>query len=516
MLLSLLFIASAALSVHPWYYLMLTIAQLVFVPIALHLIWRKKSVRYFLFSVPAYLSVFFLQILEETNMDWLLAAIYLCFTIAVAGKGLRRFLSRGFSRLEEFSIDMGMIYLAIGGIWFFAHITEIDTGFSPILTWLTAIHFHYSSFLLPIFVGLLGRIAKPKGYRVITTILLIAPLIVALGITFSPWLELLSVLMYVVGIYGLIAICWSTNFTNSWAKAFVMLSFIAIGVTILFSLLYALGTVFGYFGVGIDFMLRFHGFFNCVIFGLGGLIGWWLWTPASREGYSFPISSIRGKWSIGERILEGNKTSELYSGLVDNMSIYIDRKKLAPTISDFYENTNNYRLFASVRWHSWFKPLAAVYHLFSKRVQQLNLPLSQEELEMTGNIVSIVDGREKTRAWVRKIKEEVIFVALYSFHHTSEKTYMNIALPLPWSSMIGVLELRQSKRKLTLTSQATVDSDAGIYLALGKNLFKLPIHERFEVKETSPKHLSALHRMWIFGVPFLTITYRIQGPIQKS
>lgn len=86
---------------------------------------------------------------------------------------------------------------------------------------------------------------------------------------------------------------------------------------------------------------------------------------------------------------------------------------------------------------------------------------------------------------------------------------MNIALPLPWSTMAGVLDLQQVDDELELTSKSNQASDAGIYLAIHNYLPKLPIEEIFRVKQTNAGTLSANHTMWIFGVPFLKITYRI-------
>ena len=128
---------------------------------------------------------------------------------------------------------------------------------------------------------------------------------------------------------------------------------------------------------------------------------------------------------------------------------------------------------------------------------------------MTGDIIAVEDGRLKTRAWLRKIGSDVIFVALYSLHEKDEKTYMNIALPLPFSSMTGILELReQDNLNLLLTSSGSDNSDAGIYLSFNKYVFKLPLHEQFLIEEICGQ-LSAKHRMKIFSIPFLSIDYTI-------
>ncbi|GGA43920.1 YndJ family protein [Psychrobacillus lasiicapitis] len=501
-----LFIVAVIFTVGPLYFLMLTVAQLLFVPVTLQLILKKEKRFYYYFAIPAFLSIFILQVTPQTKLDVVFAAIYLLFTFVVALFGFGRFIRRGFIYLEEFAIDAAMMYLFIGGMWFFAYIAEIDTGFSPLLTWLTGIHFHYSSFLLPVFIGFLGRFYKTTGYKFVCTIILISPIVVALGITFAPWLEVVSVLLYIIGIYGLIVLTLKATFPRTLQKIGVLVSFGSLGVTIIFSLLYAARVT----AVHIDFMLRFHGLVNCVLFALCGMISWAIVTPSSKEqGWHFPISKITGTHKIGEQILTKHKGKQQYKGLVDDMDIYVKKNNLPSTIIDFYENTTDYKLFSEVYWHSWFKPFAAVYRKISKKIQQLNLPFNNKQMEMTGDIIAIEDGRVKTRAWVRKIEKDVIFVALYSSHQTNDKAYMNIALPLPWSSMIGILELHRHGEKLLLTSKGAAESDAGIYLAFGKSIFKLPLQEQFIIEEIKEGQLYAKHQMRIFSFRFLTINYAI-------
>ena len=504
-----LFAISAFFTVNPWYFLMLSVAQILFVPLTLQLILQVELRLYYV-VLPAIFSVIVLQITNETSFDIVLATIYLLYTLAIAVYGIRRFLQRGFAHIEEFAIDAGFMYLFMGGIWFFTFETGIDTGFSPMLTWLTVIHFHYSSFLLPIFIGLVGRLYKPKSYPFLTTIVLVSPLVVAAGITFSPWLELVSVLLYIIGIYGFIVLSLKVPFTSWIQKILVTVSFGALGITIIFSLLYAVGNAFGVFQVTIEFMLKFHGFFNCVLFGLCGLVGWSILTPGSPYStWNFPVSLIKGRFVIGEQIVETNKGTQSYNGLVDDMGVYVNRNNVQASIIDFYENTKQYQLYSEVHWHTWFKPFAVVYGNISKKIQQLNLHYSSRKMEMTGDIIAVEDGRLKTRAWLRKIGSDVIFVALYSLHEKDEKTYMNIALPLPFSSMTGILELReQDNLNLLLTSSGSDNSDAGIYLSFNKYVFKLPLHEQFLIEEICGQ-LSAKHRMKIFSIPFLSIDYTI-------
>lgn len=518
-----LFLITVIFAEHSWYFLLLTAAQLVFVPITLYLVMEKEAwiTRiYSYIAYPAFGAIVLLQLTDQTKWDGWLAGIYLVFTIMVSIYGLTRFLQRGFSHLAEFSIDLGMMYLWIGGAWYFAHEANLDTGFSYIIRWLTGIHFHYASFLLLIFMGLLGRKIQSSFYQVLCSIIFVSPIIVALGITFSRWLELVSVLFYIIGIYGLIYLSYQEQFASPLQKWLIRGSFSAVGISILFSLIYALGNVWGAYTISIDFMLNFHGVTNGVGFALLGLIGWSLDTPNSQfMGWNFPISQIRGGKKVGEEILKQivDPQESVPKGLVDDLRIFeadIDVDSLAPTISDFYVYTNRYRLWAIVRWNTWFRPVASIYRACSKRFGQINLPISKKQVEMVGNIKPIqvkLDGRSKPRAWIRKIDEEVVFVALYSVHQSHGRTYMNIALPLPRSTMIGILELQQVGRDLLITSKrSTPDADSGIYLTFHQYVWKLPIEERFQIREVGDGSIEAHHRMWVCGIPFLNIEYQIE------
>ncbi|MCG3420384.1 YndJ family protein [Oceanobacillus jordanicus] len=515
-----LFLILTLFGTGPWYYLLLSIAQLVFVPLTLHLLGKAEQRFFRILPYAALLgltAVFLLEMTQRTPWDIVLALFYLAFTILVTCFGAKRLLQRGFARFEEFMIDIGCMYLAIGGAWYFASVVQLDTGFSPILTWLTGIHFHYASFLLPVFAGFLGRLNQNRFYKMAGIAILLAPILVAVGISYAVVLELLGVMLYMIGIYSLITLAWKTSFSRSIQAWLIRLSFSALGISILFSLCYAFGNMTGVFYVSIDFMLRFHGVMNGVVFAMVGLIGWMINCPRPKAMHrSFPVSRIRGKRVIGEKVLATIQVEHTYNGLVDSMHIYepqIERESLSKSVIDFYENTNDYRLFSQVKWHGWFKPFAWIYQHISKRIGQLNLPFSSKEVEMTGRIIGIsetVDGRTKPRVWLRKVNEETIFVAIYSFHEGEDRTYMDIALPLPGSTMIGTLALQNKHGNLQLTSKQQENAQqAGIYLAVGRQVLTLPLEETFVVGEEQEGSLRATHKMRIFSIPFLTINYRI-------
>ncbi|KPB05998.1 YndJ family protein [Bacillus sp. CHD6a] len=491
------------------YLLMLTAAQLIFVPLMLQLLVEIKR-KHIIFTWMTMLSVFLLAVVPSSAGQIALAFIYLMFTFLVALYGVKRFFQRGFTNWAEISIDIGLMYLFVGGLWFFAYIAGIDTGFSPLITWLTAIHFHYSAFLYPISLGFFGRLHNSNLYPFIVVSILAGPMLVAIGITFWPLLEFISVLVYIFAIYCLIFLAFRTRFATNLQALFIRLSYVALGITIIFSLLYAANSAFGSWFVSIDFMLMFHGFFNCVVFGMVGVLGWVMAPPPSKQAdWNFPVSKIRGK-------LKG--AGEQRPGLVENLSDFVDVKALPYAIVHFYEKTERYQLVASVKWSAWFKPLAWCYKWISTKMQQLNLPISSTPTEMTYTIRAVdssIDGRKNPRAWVRQVENQTVFVAIYSQHETEGRTYMNIALPLPYSSMIGVLQLdAEDVGSLVLSSEGK--GDPGVYLAVGRTIFKLPLSEHFIIKEKRAGVLTAEHNMKIFGVPFLRVDYRIDEKIDSE
>jgi hypothetical protein len=501
-----LFFISYFFSEQAGYSYYLTVAQLVFVPSLLQMVVYLRNLDKVIIAV-GMVAVTALNFNMSYSAELAGAVMYLLVTFWIASKGVDRFLKRGFTNTAELMIDLGLVYLAIGGMWFLAYIGKFDTGFSEMTTWLTAIHFHYSAFMLCISVGLLGRIQMTKLYKVCALILATGPMTVAIGITFSHTIEIISVSLYVGAVYALTYFAFRLKFPLVQALI-VRIPFVTLCATILGSFLYAYGNFSGNKVVTIPDMLNFHGFLNCLLFGSFTVMGWALHVPATKQReFSFPVSNIRGKLK---------NSGDPYRGLVDQLQDYAEMGELPVEIVAFYERTENFQLFASVKWASWFKPLAFIYQFISRKMGQLNLPFSPAQVEMTGEVFLVdeqLDGRSKPRVWKRRIGTDIVFVAIYSKHQSDGKTYMNIALPLPFSSMHGILQLTTENGRLHLTSKG--NGDAGTYLALGRYVFKLPLHENFEICERNG-HLAALHDMTLFGLHFLHIDYDIREKISRK
>lgn len=481
-------------------YYYLTLAQLLFVPIIVEqLVALKKWEK--IIIINGQLAVTTLFFSENEIVVILCVLLYLLSTIIVAWQGIGRFLRRGFVNTAEVMIDIGLIYIVMGGFWFLAYHLQLNTGFSPMITWLTAIHFHYSAFLLCISVGLIGRLHMTRFYRFCCIVIAAGPMFVAIGITFSRIIEMVAVSLYVIAIFSIcfFAVKWKLPREQ---RLLIRGAFLTLCFTIIWSFLYAFGNLTGTELVSIPDMLAFHGILNCLFFGGMIVLAWSLSIPPTKQkDFSFPVSKIRGKLPI---------LTQPHTGLVDDMGDLIEIEEIPPLISTFYEQTIKFELTASVKWATWFKPIAFFYQFISKKIGQLNLPYSSKPVVMDGQILKIdesLDGRQKPRVWQRTIDGQPVFKAIYSIHWNEDQCYMNIALPLPMSTMHGVLKPSTKNKRLYLTSNA--QGDAGTYLTFGDYTLQLPLHEYFVIQEEQGK-LKATHDMTLFGLSFLHIDYHIQ------
>ncbi|WP_270340609.1 YndJ family protein [Bacillus mobilis] len=459
------------------------------------------------------------------------ALLWFVYTGIVALFGVSRLLERGWKPLEETAIDSAFMYLFLGGCWFVASVAKLSImHFSSDIVLLTAAHFHYSAFLLPLSAGLIGRKRekRSKVYDAIMFIIVISPMTVAIGITYSRVFEFFAVFLYLCAIYGYGMYVWRTKFNAISAKVLLIISFSTLMVTIMFSLIYSYGNLKHVLTITIAQMVWIHGVVNGIGVALPAFVGWLIEKSAPNyKYYGKAMSRLRGNVTVGEAFLHNRNLieSKEYKGLVDKMNDFhseaFDISKIPLSVIRFYENTIEYELQSYIKWNRWFRPLAFFYEKMSKRVGQIHLGMGGKWETMHGSIVGIIDekdGREGVRAWLRKNDVgESIFVALYSKHTYKNETYMNIGLPLPYSNMTGILKLYNKSNVLIITSKLRSNGkgDEGIYLHTRFFTIRLPLAETFIIKERTDHILEANHRMWIFGVKFLEIDYEIKKIEEK-
>lgn len=512
---------------------------LFFVPGIFPFVFRQSPVRAAQFMenglIQCYPVAAFFAVLALVTEVGGFALIWWMYTVFNALYAILRLWETKIHRIEETSVLFGLIYLAGGGFWFFAYAAHLQImQFGPLIILLTAVHFHYSAFLIPIFNGLLGRTIRKHRmlYSWITWVILLSPLLIALGITYSKTLDVIAVSIYMAAIYLHAFLVFTAAFRTKTGTFLIRLSSAVLMITIAFSMIYSFGVFRQEVTLTINQMIWIHGFVNAFGVILPALIGWRIEDAKPFDADSVKtFSRIYGKRKIGEEFLANiqAENNARYSGLVDDMGSLRSKdfspEKLAPLILSFYEQTIEYNIKAKVTWSTWFRPLAIVYEWFSRRIGQIHLSTNPDWYRMYSKIKGVhskKDGREKVRAWIRtNEKNETIFTALYSVYRSNGEGYMNISLPLPFSSMTGILKPYHHQQKLVLTSRRRKSraGDEGIYLQTRVGTCPLPLSETFLIEAAHDNKLTAVHHMWLFRIKFLTVHYsitHINQPIERT
>jgi hypothetical protein len=186
--------------------------------------------------------------------------------------------------LEELSIDAGLAYVTVGSGWLFLSRCGLNPlGFSDAIVLLTAVHFHYAGFTAPILTGLAGRKLKHvkpsllKFFRIAAVGVIAGPPLVAIGITFSRAIEMLSAFVLAS---SLLILAWLTFFAivpalkSRVAQLLLIISANSVLVTMIFACVYAVGRYRAVETLTIPLMAQVHGAPNAFGFVLCGLLAW--------------------------------------------------------------------------------------------------------------------------------------------------------------------------------------------------------------------------------------------------
>ena len=135
-----------------------------------------------------------------------LASAWVILNMLVALFGLARLTSRSAHSLEELSINAGLLYLPVAGVWLVIYRLGIQPfGYGEMIILLTAVHFHFAGFAAPIIAGMSGRVLVrgqyPRKVFAVSVLGIVSAMpLVAAGITFTPWLGFIGSLLLTVGL----------------------------------------------------------------------------------------------------------------------------------------------------------------------------------------------------------------------------------------------------------------------------------------------------------------------------
>jgi hypothetical protein len=185
-------------------------AVLVVVPLGLALVPppSDKSFSFWLYNVAVVLRSYAaaLTVISFFFEKGALAAALVCGTliayIMIALYAVTRLIARGGPYpLPELSIDAGLLYLPVAGVWLVVYrLGEQPFGYGETIILLTVVHFHFAGFAAPIIAGMNGRVLAstefPQRIYAFAVFGIIAAMpLVAAGITLSPVVGLIGTLL---------------------------------------------------------------------------------------------------------------------------------------------------------------------------------------------------------------------------------------------------------------------------------------------------------------------------------
>lgn len=534
----------------------LTLGPLVIVPLVLSMIstptrggrvslWYKLgAVMHPMASILAVVAL----LLPAASDTAFFAIPYVIETAVLALFGLSRFIGRGFGSLDEVCIDAGLLYLPIGGAWWFATSAGWTLGFSPLIVELTAVHFHFAGFAIGAMAGLMGR-AVPRGasavrrvYRVGAVVAITAPILIGLGIALSPVVEMIaaSALTAAMTALGFLLIVYAApRCPCPISRLLLGIAGFSLTVPMALALLFAIGEFRGVLIVDLQTMAIGHGLLNAFGFALCGLTGWRLSPSATRcAAPGVPLSKLSTGWRVGADhfdraglVIPGRHIA----GIVTNLDAYahagFDPSTVHGSVRRFYEHTEEFAIHVQAEWSPGFRLAGRLFRRLAQSIGQLNLPLdSVSDSEMRSRLFMIdptADGRETSRVWVRTYPtDHPAYVAVYSLHCFESTPYMNIAFPLPGGNLSSVLRMdpvpgSPGALQLSTLPAAEHNGDEGVYFVNRWLTVRLPLNETITVWPSGiapcnvnrglerPDMVYARHDMWLFGVRYLRIEYEL-------
>jgi len=471
----------------------------------------------------------------------ILASVWVVQALLVALLGALRLLRRGLGPVSELAVDAGHLYLPIGATWLLASRVPYPLmGFNDLIVLLTAAHFHFAGLSAPVVVGQVGRLIEPASrmaplYRHGAIWVSAAPILVAIGITWSPLLE---VVMACLLAWGILVVAFVTVIhvapRGGWhlvlgGGALVLLLTMALAVV------YAVGEYLERPFLLIPRMAELHGAVNAIAYAVVSLVALRMLSPRRLLVVEdVPLMPVPGRRRIGPRFFDervGAEATALVPSLAEMMRVEHPEAEPSPDVAAFYERTTSLKLLCAPEWRGGFRLPGRLFVAFARRMQQLVLPVAEEPHEILSALHELPDAPlEDARIGgavtsVRTYGDgSAMYVAVYAAHEDGLARYMNIAMPLPLGTFCSVLRAEPLAEGGLRLGSARVRGHEGLWWRVGPFVIRLPLRETLVAHAASSESgaqiplrglcaddavMVAEHRFHLFGLPCLALSYVI-------
>jgi hypothetical protein len=231
---------------------------------------------------------------------------------------------------------------------------------------------------------------------------------------------------------------------------------------------------------------------------------------AEREGLVFDTQSPERGLLPSIAVLDGP----------DFESTQLDER-----VADFYRRTSRYSFGVSSFWSGGLRPFARLISvLFSRRLRQLNVPLSDEEARggATSDVFLVGRGDQHAfSAWIRTLKAtgNTLYAGAYSTTRVPghSSPCIKVVFPLPNGSAIVIMRPDlQDDGSLLLCSEGRSFGDPGFYFYVrdsrdgGYARYVRALQETIRVYPGSGTEVLASHEVKFWGIRFLRQDYRMR------
>jgi hypothetical protein len=256
---------------------------------------------------------------------------------------------------------------------------------------------------------------------------------------------------------------------------------------------------------------------------------------ADADWLSGPVGSPRGIGSgffdelAAKSALEIRRAGEP-RGLISDFSLLaaddFDPSLVRPRVRAFYEKTSLYEMDIWSEWSGAFKPFGRLLALlFSRRLQQLNVPLSplDTSLGITSEVAQLIrpsTGEAIYTAWVRKVvgPDNILYAAAYSICVIPGRAGLSVKVVFPLPNGNAIVLMRPQAHhdgSLSVISRGDRFGDPGFYFTVRADAgyvwarYLPSLQETITVYE-SRESVRADHRLTLWGAQFLRLHYRLR------
>lgn len=201
-------------------------------------------------------------------------------------------------------------------------------------------------------------------------------------------------------------------------------------------------------------------------------------------------------------------------------------------VRNFYEATSEYEFESWSEWCGAFRPFGSLLGLlFSRRLQQLNVPLSAlDTSEGTSSEVIYLRDRENGAvsliAWIRVLRKtgNVLYAGSYSIVSVPgcDAPCVKVVFPLPNGNAIVIMRPQvDSAGTLTISSSGEKFGDPGFYFTVNGDhvwaRYVRTMKESIRVYHAEePDDVRADHVLRIWGFVFLRLHYRLRRKVHAQ